>query len=91
MEVDREQLQFLADQPIGSPALQQECERLAHQRDARPSGELQETAKRIAKRWLPLGRTPPRSRKCNVETAEQIDIEDAVEAAGGRRGGLRAA
>jgi hypothetical protein len=84
MEVDREQLQFLANQPLGSPELQNECDRIAHARGSIPaSGELKETAKRIAKKWLPLGKSPSRARKCNVETAEQVDIEDAIEAAGG--------
>jgi len=82
----RDLLQDLASQPIGSPELQAEADRIAHNGN-RPTAELKETIRRTAKIWLPQGKTPPRRGKCNIETAEQIDIEDAVEAAGGKRGG----
>jgi hypothetical protein len=88
MEVDREQLQFLAEQRIGAPHLQAEADRIAHTNGAvRPSGELKETIKRAAKRWLPLGKRPLTVGACNEPAAKQTDIEDAVEAAGGKRGG----
>jgi hypothetical protein len=83
MNVSREDLQYLANQPLGSAHLQQEAERVAGR--GTPSGELVELCKRVSKRWLPQGKSPPRARHCNVE-AEQIDIEDAIEAAGGQRG-----
>lgn len=83
----RDVLQELTSTPIGSPELQTEADRIAH-RGIKPSGELKETIKRAAKIWLPQGRKPNRPRAaCNEPAAEQIDLEDAVEKAGGRRGG----
>ena len=93
MHVDREQLQFLADQPIGAPHLQEEAER--SNGIIPPSEELKATCKRISKKWLPLGKRIPS--RADVRAAEQafyanqIDLEDAVEAAGGKRGGQKAA
>lgn len=85
--VDRETLQFLAEQPIGSLALQAECDRIAHLRSgAKPSEELKEAAKRATKIWLPEGKKSPVRGACNEPNATQCDIEDAVEAAGGKRG-----
>jgi hypothetical protein len=88
MEIDREQLQYLTEQPLGAPHLQAEADRIAHANGAvKPSGELKATIKRTAKIWLPQGKRPPVRGACNEPTAEQTDIEDAVEAAGGKRGG----
>jgi hypothetical protein len=85
----RDVLQDLAEQPIGSAKLQAEADRIAHAKGAvRPTGELKETIKRTAKLWLPQGKRPARSRTaCNEPEAQQTDIEDAVEAAGEKRGG----
>lgn len=84
---NREILQHLAEQPIGAPHLQDEADRIAHANGAiRPSGELKETAKRAAKLWLPQGRKPTRRGACNEPTAEQTDIEEAIEQRGGKRG-----
>jgi hypothetical protein len=86
----RDLLQELATSPLGSKELQEKQTRRGP--NAKPLPEVLEVGKRCAKIWLPQGKKPPRGRKqCNVETAEQTDIEDAVEAAGGRRGGQRAA
>jgi hypothetical protein len=80
----REMLQELADLPIGSPELQAQ----PLDKNGRVKPEVKEVAKRIAKIWLPQGKRPPRPRKtCNDPEAQQTDIEDAVEAAGGKRGG----
>lgn len=85
MEVDRDTLQYLADQPLGAPHLQEEAERKASTLQPR-SAELVEMCKRISKKWLPMGRTPARRGACNEPTAQQTDIEDAVEQRGGKRG-----
>jgi hypothetical protein len=80
----RELLQDLAQQPIGSPELQKE----PLDKNGRIKPEVKEAAKRASKLWLPQGKKPPRRRSvCNEPTAEQTDIEDAVQAAGGKRGG----
>lgn len=84
MEVSRDDLQYLADQPLGAPHLQEEAERKNGLLP--PSAELSELCKRVGKKWLPLGRKSPRRGECNVPAAEQTDLEDAVEAAGGKRG-----
>jgi hypothetical protein len=88
----RNLLQELADAPIGSPELQDEADRIAHAKGAvKPSAELTEAIKRASKLWLPQGRHPARRGACNEPAAEQIDIEDAVESAGGKRGSAKAA
>jgi hypothetical protein len=87
MEIDREVLQHLAEQPIGAPHLQAEADSGRIQKgQAKPSGELKETIKRTAKLWLPHGRKPTKRGACNEPTAQQTDIEDAVEQRGGERG-----
>lgn len=87
MHVDREQLRILSELPIGARHLQDEADRIAHS-GIKPTGELKETIKRAAKIWLPEGKKPPRPRStCNAPDAQQTDLEDAVEAAGGKRGG----
>jgi hypothetical protein len=88
MNVTREDLQFLANQPLGAPHLQKEAERVAGH--GTPSAELKELCKRVSKKFLPLGKTTPKRGACNEPTATQTDIEDAVEAAGGARGGKAA-
>lgn len=79
----REVLQQLAELPIGSPELQ---------KNPLDKNGNKEAAKRCTKLWLPQGRKPPRPRgTCNAPDAQQTDIEDAVEAAGGKRGGTKLA
>lgn len=95
---DAEMLQHLADQPIGSPELQEQANRLAPQvadgalRKADIPADLAETIKRTSKIWLPQGKKAsggPEAKEAEAAFYErQIDIEDAVEAAGGKRGGL---
>lgn len=86
----RDLLQELAQQPIGSRELQAQPPR---DENGNVKPEVKEAAHRASKVWLPQGRkasrTTPAERR---EFAErQTDIEDAVEAAGGRRGGRNAA
>jgi hypothetical protein len=95
----REVLQELASAPIGSCELQAQADR-QHQAELRGASskrarapELTETVKRVAKVWLPQGRKVT-SRQDSAEkiaafNAKQIDIEDAIEAAGGQRGKAR--
>ena len=86
----RDVLQELAKLPLGSKKLQEQQMRRGP--NAPPLPEVVEVGKRCANKWLPQGKKPPRSRKiCNEPSAEQADIEDAVEAAGGRRGSNRLA
>ena len=76
-----------AASPIGSPELQEEADRKAYKGE-KPSPALKQTIKRTAKIWLPQGKKAARAGgACNEPDAKQIDIEDAVEAAGGKRGG----
>lgn len=82
----RDVLQELAGSSLGSTSLQEEADRVAKMQGLTPSAELKETIKRVSKKWLPQGRRPANRRGCNEPTAEQCDIEDAVEAAGGKRG-----
>jgi hypothetical protein len=88
----RDLLDDLAKSRLGSPALQEEADRVARsQGGAQPSAELKETIKRTAKKWLPQGkRTVSRAEAQAAAAAfnsKQTDIEDAVERAGGKRGG----
>lgn len=89
MNVTREDLQSLVDQPLGAPHLEEEANR-KNGTEERRSAELLEVCKRISKKWLPLGKRSPVRGACNEPTAQQIDLEDAVEQAGGRRGGRAA-
>jgi hypothetical protein len=75
----REVLQELAAKPLGSPELQIEANRLVP--GEKPAGELAETIHRTRKIWLA-------SRE--AFHARQIDLEEAVEAAGGHRGAMGA-
>jgi hypothetical protein len=89
---DREVLQELAARPIGSLELEAEANRLAHCPNGKPSPELAETIHRTRKIWLPQGKRSAveANRKAARLAAEaQIDLEDAVAAAGGNRGGCR--
>lgn len=88
---DREILQELAERPIGGP----ECKIEFIGGELRPNWEAKEASERARKVWLPAGKKTI-SRKDAAERAEafyanQIDLEDAVTAAGGERGSLRAA
>lgn len=90
MQVTREDLQHLAGSPLGAEHLQDEAARKFGTEEKR-SPELVEMCKRVGKKWLPLGKLPPKKRQTKAEIAEhQIDIEDAIEAAGGKRGGAAA-
>jgi hypothetical protein len=93
---DREILQELAAKPIGNEALQEEAQRVAHiaANGGRPhiSAELRETIDRTRKIWLPQGKrsaAEANKRAAEAAAAVQIDLEDAVEKAGGKRGGAR--
>ena len=79
----RELLQELAETPIGSPELQ--ARPLDAKGNVKP--EVKEAARRAVKIWLPQGRKAAKRGACNEPAAQQADIEDAVEAAGGKRGG----
>ena len=83
---ERDVLELLAGEPIGSPDLQNHP--LGKTGNVRP--EVKDAARRASKIWLPRGRLPARPPgECNVKGAQQIDLEDAVVAAGGERGGRR--
>jgi len=96
----RELLQELTELPIGSPELQVEADATARARaqmgkSVKPSPKLQETIDRAAKKWLPQGKRRVSREEAIAATrafyANQTDIEDAVEAAGGKRGSVKAA
>lgn len=93
----REELFEMAARPIGSPALQELAERTSVGRLG-PTGEvvkgappeLLEVSKRASKVWLPAGKssantTAAREAEAQIK-ARNFDLEDAIEAAGGRRG-----
>ena len=66
--------------PIGSSAAQ-----------SQPTGqEARDYSRRASKIWLPRGKKSASTSEAKVrraaQAAQQIDLEDAVEAAGGRRG-----
>jgi hypothetical protein len=82
----RDILQSLADQPIGSPELQFEADRVHEQQGLKPSAALIETKKRATKLWLPQGKKSSVRGACNDPSAVQTDIEDAVAERGGHRG-----
>lgn len=80
---DREILQELADRPIGGAGIPA-CS------GPNFAPEAIEAARRASGIWLPMGKrsaaTPElKARKKELREA-QIDIEDAIEAAGGHRG-----
>jgi hypothetical protein len=84
-------LQQLTEEPLGSPALQQMADaafRRQHLEGKRSPPEVAEMAKRVSKIFLPAGRRQPKDDRGAREefAARQIDIEDAVAAAGGSRG-----
>lgn len=82
--ISRDELFALAALPIGGEAAR------AAVRNLRPGEKapdvVKQAAKRAAKIWLPLGRKGPVGR--GGPSDAQIDLEDAVEAAGGKRGRL---
>lgn len=84
--LSRDELFALAEEPIGSRALQ------AGRYDQIHDPDLVRAAKRASKLWLPRGRRGSNSREAkDADTAirsTQFDLEDAVEAAGGSRGGI---
>jgi len=90
---DRELLQDLAARPLGTPELQKLASQYSP--DQTPPPELREVSKRCSKVWLPAGKRSSRGRgEREAEQsfyARQTDIEDAVEAAGGVRGSVKAA
>lgn len=86
----------LAARPIGSRALEQEAKDAfyheQHGGRASLSPELRETVKRTSQRWLPAGKksAADANRRAHDDAmARQTDLEDAVEQAGGTRGGPR--
>jgi len=91
---DREILQELAERPIGGRELQAQIEanlsRL-QRGSMKPTFEMKEASERACKKWLPAGKKPTRGPQIakaeEAFYANQIDLEDAVEAAGGKRGG----
>lgn len=78
---DRELLQRLADQPLGLEGM-----------EAYIPGAAEEVGRRCQKIWLPAGKRSANSREGRAARQafreQQIDLEEAVEAAGGKRGGL---
>jgi hypothetical protein len=87
---EREVLQSLAEEPLGGPDLQRLAENAAR-RQEKPPPAVRQMAKRINKIFLPRGKRTVRDaderQKQDDFAAKQIDLEDAVEAAGGSRGG----
>jgi hypothetical protein len=85
---DREMLAELVARPIGGKHIQGED---ARGLETLYSAEAKEAAARANKRWLPAGkrstRGPDEAASREAFYARQIDLEDAVEAAGGQRGG----
>jgi hypothetical protein len=82
----RDVLQELAKEPLGCREF--ESRPLDENGNVRP--EIKAVSKRAAKIWLPQGRKVAKRGACNSPDAKQTDIEDAVEAAGGKRGGAAA-
>lgn len=78
----REELFAMAASPIGDKAALDAGKMCAAEKAA--------AAKRAQKVWLPLGKRSPVSREAKeaekLIRANQIDLEDAVVAAGGERG-----
>jgi hypothetical protein len=86
-------LQQLVDEPLGGPevkaALDRHLSRAAF--GEKPPECVSAMAKRINRRFLPQGRRLPKDDKPERDefAARQIDLEEAIEAAGGKRGGAR--
>lgn len=84
----RDELFEMAARPIGDPELFGLAKNLLP--GQKPHPEVVEASKRACKLWLPAGKKSA----VNVEAKEvraefdarQIDLEDAVESAGGQRG-----
>lgn len=83
----RDMLETLAQSPIGSRELQA-SPALDETGHVRP--EVKEAAQRASKIWLPQGKRATNTREARAVREQfkqaQTDIEDAVEAAGGKRG-----
>lgn len=84
--ITREELFELAASPIGGPEAKRAAAAHRPGRDKTPA-ILKEAGKRAAKIWLPRGKR--RTILSAGDPAAQTDLEDAVEAAGGKRGGGR--
>jgi hypothetical protein len=80
-------LQWHLNEPLGSKELQKQCS------PEYASAEAREMARRVSKIYLPAGKRPtsgPAVReKKDAFYALQVDLEDVVEAAGGKRGSAR--
>lgn len=88
---DREILRELAARPIGGEGAR--CwQKAPHVWDA--NDEAREAAKRAGKTWLPAGKRSASSKEereyRKAFREQQIDLEDAVEQAGGQRGHMAA-
>lgn len=86
-------LQELLDERLGSPEMQARADAASRRqvlegKRAVPS-DVAALVKRVSKIHLPMGKRLPRDDKPARDefAARQVDLEDAVEAAGGRRGG----
>jgi len=79
----------MLEEPIGRRALQSGTDPMS------PifAPEALEAGRRASKKWLPEGKRSTSSREAKEARQafyeQQIDLEDAVEAAGGQRGGAR--
>lgn len=86
----REELFEMAARPIGDADLYQRAKSVLP--GEKPHPEVVEAAKRASKLWLPCGKKSAVNAEAKEVRAEfnarQIDLEDAVEAAGGARGSL---
>jgi hypothetical protein len=87
-------LQELAEEPLGSFRLQEiadEAHRRLASRGIKPPPEVVAMAKRVSKIHLPAGRRLPKDERPAREefASRQIDLEEAVEAAGGQCGSVQ--
>lgn len=86
----REELFEMAARPIGGPDTFELAKAVLP--GEKPPLEVVEAAKRAQKLWLPAGKTSANTTEAReaeaLIKARNYDIEDAVEAAGGKRGHL---
>jgi len=84
-------LQAMVNEPIGSREVQAQI--CFHQGEWVGPPAAKEAARRAKKIWLPEGKRPANGdderRRREEFAARQVDLEEAVEAAGGARGSLR--
>lgn len=92
----REELFAMAAEPLGSREMQEiadEAKRCELRSGAKPPREVRDLTKRVSKVWLPAGKKSVVSAEAKeidaAIRANQIDLEDAIEAAGGERGSSR--